>query len=172
MAYSIIAQIGTIKGESAGAGPNVALSAKKPFADQIDGLGWSWGISQQSSSLTGQGGGAGKAEVKNLTIKKYVDFATPTLLNQCNLGVAQVIEKDTGAILNVFKSSGTSPIPYLVIKLHGTVMITSVTSGEPLPGDMYGETVTLSFSSATVTYTIQKADNSAAAANEKEINVG
>ena len=36
-------------------------------------LAWSWGVSQSGTMHIGTGGGAGKANVQDLSITKYVD---------------------------------------------------------------------------------------------------
>jgi type VI secretion system secreted protein Hcp len=172
MPYSATIQIGTIKGESNGVGPNVAIGKPKPHAAEIDVVSWHWGMAQTSSVQTGGGGGTGQADVKDLTISKYVDCATPTLLQECHRGKAQKTGKgDVGAVLSVFKVSGEDAIPFLTITMRGTVMISSVHTGELLPVDRYGETVTLSFSKANMVYTVQGTANEPGASHEGEFNI-
>ena len=172
MAQSITIKIGTIVGESNGVGPDVALGKAKPHAGEIDVLSWHWGISQTASAQSGSGGGTGTADVKDLTITKYVDCASPTLLQECHRGKAQKTGKgDVGAVLSVFKVSGEDAIPFLTITMRGTVMISSVHTGELLPVDRYGETVTLSFSKANMVYTVQGTANEPGASHEGEFNI-
>ena len=172
MAQSITIKIGTIVGESNGVGPDVALGKAKPHAGEIDVLSWHWGIAQTASAQSGSGGGTGTADVKDLTITKYVDCASPTLLQECHRGKAQQTgDGDVGAVLSVFKVSGAEAIPFVVITLKGNVMISSVHSGEILPGDRYGETVTLSFSKALFQYTKQGAKNEPGATTQGEFNI-
>jgi type VI protein secretion system component Hcp len=66
------------------------------------------------------------------------------------------------AILTVTKVSGDDkPLEFFVLTLSGTVFISSVHTGDPLPNDMYSETVTLNFNKAHIQYTPQKADHTA-----------
>jgi type VI secretion system secreted protein Hcp len=172
MPYSATIKIGTIKGESNGVGPNVALGKAKPHAGEIDVLSWHWGMAQTTSVQDGSGGGTGTADVKDLTLQKYVDCATPTLLQECHRGKAQQTgDGDIGAVLSVFKVSGEDAIPFLTITLKGTVMISSVHTGELLPVDRYGETVTLSFAKATMVYTSQGTKNEPGKSHEGEFNI-
>jgi type VI secretion system secreted protein Hcp len=172
MAYSITIQVGKIEGESVGVGPATKLTGAKPHAGEIDVLSWNWGIVQTASAHSGSGGGTGTADVKDLTITKFVDKATPTLLSECFKGNAQAAkEKGVGAVLTVFKVTGDDALEFVVIKLMGTVLISSVNTGTPMPNDRYGETVTLNFSKATFEYKLQAADNTAGAPNLKEFNI-
>jgi type VI secretion system secreted protein Hcp len=156
MAFSICIKIGdknTIAGEFAGVGP----AAKKPHAGEIEVLAWNWGISQPASGHSGPGASTGAADVKDLAFTKYVDKATPNLLYYCFKGTA--FDK---AVLTVTKVSGDdAPLEFLVITLSGTVFISSVRTGDPLPNDRYGETVTLNFNKANIKYTPQKPDHTA-----------
>jgi type VI secretion system secreted protein Hcp len=154
MAFSITIQIGDIKGESAGVGPG---KDPKPHAGEIDVLSWNWGITQTASGHSGTGAGTGPADVKDLTFTKYVDKATPNLLAYCFKGKAF-----TKAVMTVTKVGGDDkPLEFIVMTLTGTVFISSVHTGDPLPNDRYSETVTLNFSKATFQYTPQKPDHTA-----------
>jgi type VI secretion system secreted protein Hcp len=145
MAFDICIKIGTIPGEYATEG----------HADEIEVLSWHWGLTQSSSAHHGKGGGAGSANVHDLTIKKYVDKASPTLVEQCFHGINQ-----TEAILCVRKAGDTSGMDFIKITMSGVVYITSVQTGEALPNDMYGETVTLNFSDVKFEYKVQQDDHS------------
>jgi type VI secretion system secreted protein Hcp len=147
MAISACIKIGTIPGES----------AIKGHLEEIDVLSWNWGLTQSASSHVGSGAGSGSADVKDLRITKYVDKATPNLLQSCFKGADQKT-----ATLTVIKVGGAAPVEFVKIKMEGTVFISSVTTGDPLPDlDRFTETVTLNFSKATFTYTTQKADQTA-----------
>ena len=52
----------------------------------IDILAWSWGMSQAGTFHGGGGGGAGKANFQDLSLTKYVDSASATLLLYCANG--------------------------------------------------------------------------------------
>ena len=68
MAVDMFLKLGDVKGESAAGG----------HTEEIDVLAWSWGMTQSGTTHMGSGGGAGKVDVHDLSITKYVDKATPT----------------------------------------------------------------------------------------------
>jgi hypothetical protein len=49
----------------------------------IDVLAWSWGMSQSGTFHVGGGSGAGKVNVQDISITKYVDKASPILMLFC-----------------------------------------------------------------------------------------
>jgi type VI secretion system secreted protein Hcp len=90
---------------------------------------WSWGVTQTSTGGHGGGGGEGRAELKDLTITKTVDKASPVLMQKCASGahLPQVT-------LTVDRPGGDSHL-FLEIKLTD-VIITAVSpsgSGDALP---------------------------------------
>ena len=155
MAFSICMKIKNIKGES----------VINDHTGEIDVLSWNWSLTQ---SATGQVGGAraGTADVKDLTFTKYVDNASPTLIQECFAG------SDQGeAVLTVIKGSGKSALEFVRITMSGTVIISSVKSGDPLPNDKYSETVTLNFSHVKFEYTPLNPDNSKGATATGEFTI-
>ena len=113
MAVDIVLSIKTIKGESA------------KVADGIDVLEWSWGLTQSASSHISTGAGSGSADVRDLTIKKWVDAASPNLIYSCFQG------NDIGETkLSVTKVGGKGgPIEMVKMTMYGTVFISSVNTG-------------------------------------------
>ena len=117
MAFSICMKINNITGES----------VISNHAGEIDVLSWNWGLTQ---SATGQVGGvrSGTADVNDLTFTKYVDNASPTLIQECFDG------SDQGeAVLTVIKGSGKDALEFVKITMSGTVIISSVKTGDPFP---------------------------------------
>jgi type VI secretion system secreted protein Hcp len=76
MATDMFIKIGDIKGES----------TDDAHKDEVDVLAWSWGMSQTGTTHGGAGGGAGKVNVQDITVTKYVDKATPNLMDACATG--------------------------------------------------------------------------------------
>jgi type VI protein secretion system component Hcp len=158
MAHTITLKVGTITGDSKGvADPKKKLSDAKIHVNEIDCLSWHWGITQTSKSSTG--GGMSTAEVHDLTITKCVDSATPNLFVACHTAAKQVVSGESyqgqpvGAILTLFKNVDGTPVEFLVIKLLGTVIVSSVQTGDAGENDMYTETVTFNFSKAVMVHT-------------------
>jgi type VI secretion system secreted protein Hcp len=156
MAVSIVIKIGKIQGES--------LVTK--HEKEIDVLEWSWGLTQSASAHVATGAGSGSADVRDLTIKKYVDSATPTLLQECFYG-----HDHKDATLTVLKAGGKTAIEMVKMTMSGTVFISSVNTGYPTPDDRYTETVTLNFAKVKFEYTGQNADQSKGATVAGEFDI-
>jgi len=124
--------------------------------NEIDLLAWSWGSSQSGTTHMGSGGGAGKANIQDLSITKYVDSASHLLLQRTFDG--EHIDKAT---LVVRKAGGT-PLEYIKIVMED-VMITSISTGGSGGEDRLTENVTLNFSKVELTYVPQKKDGSGGA---------
>jgi type VI secretion system secreted protein Hcp len=121
--------------------------------DEIDVLAYSWGMDQSGSMHVGGGGGSGKVNVQDVSLTKYVDKATPSLMRCCCDG-----EHFDEAVLSVRKS-GKNPIDYLKITMK-TVLVSSVNSGGSGGEDRLTENITLNFSKFECAYTPQKEDGS------------
>jgi type VI secretion system secreted protein Hcp len=160
MAYSICIKIGKdkwIKGDS-----SVSKHEK-----EIDVLEWSWGLTQSATSHIATGAGAGSADVRDLTIKKYLDSATPNLIQACFFG-----DDHAEAILTVIKSGGSKgPIEMVKMTMSGTVFLSSVNTGLPGPNDTYLDIVTLNFAKVKFEYTGQNADQSKGATVSGEFDI-
>lgn len=145
MAVDVFLKIDGVKGES----------ADSKHKDEIDVLAWDWGMSQSGTTHTGTGSGSGKVEVRDLTVTKYVDKATPNLMQNCCSG-----RHYKEALLTVRKAGGKSPVEYYKVKMQDLI-VTHIQSGGHGDQDRLTETVSLNFAKMTVEYTPQKADGSA-----------
>ena len=144
MAVDMFMKIGDIKGES----------TDKKHPDQIDVLAWSWGISNSGTTHQGGGGGAGKANVQDLSFTKYIDKSTPDLL------LATCNGKHYDSATLIVRKAGEKPLEYLKITMT-EVLITSVSQGGSGGEDRLTENVTLNFASVKLDYVEQKKDGSA-----------
>lgn len=140
MAVDAFLKLTDIKGES----------VAKDKADQIDVLAWSWGLSQSGTLHMGSGGGAGKVNVQDLSITKWVDSSSPNLIMACCTG-----QHFDEAVLT-FRKAGGSPLEYLVLTLT-EVMITAVSTGGSSGEDRFTENVTLNFAKFNLSYQPQDA---------------
>jgi type VI secretion system secreted protein Hcp len=154
MAFDMFLKVDTIPGES----------ADKAHANEIDVLSWQWGLTQSGSAHVGGGSGSGKVDVKDLTVTKYVDAASPALLKYCCTGAPL-----KSAVLTIRKAGGT-PLEYYVVTLTN-VIISSVTPGGASGQDRLSESITLNFGQFQVQYTPQKADGTGGAAKVVAWNV-
>jgi len=123
---------------------------------EIDILAWSWGATQSGTTHLGSGGGAGKANVDDLSFTHYVDSASHNLMQHCFNG--KHIEKVT---LVVRKAGGT-PLEYITIVMED-VIITSISTGGSGGEDRLTENVTMNFSKVNFTYKPQDAKGGAGA---------
>ena len=128
---------------------------------EIDLLAWSWGMSQSGTFHSGAGGGAGKANFQDISITKYVDKASATLM--AKIATGEHVKK---ARLTVRKA-GKTPLEYVIIEME-KVMITSYSTGGSGGEDRLTENVTLNFAKVNVKYVPQKEDGS----GEAEVEFG
>jgi len=144
MAVDMFLKIDGIKGES----------QDSKHKDEIDVLSWSWGMSQSGTSHMGGGGGAGKVNVQDLSITKYIDKATPNLMMYCCNG------KHIKEMKLTVRKAGENALEYLKITM--TVgLISSVSSGGSMGEDQLTENISLNFAKVKIEYTAQKPDGTA-----------
>lgn len=122
------------------------------FEKTIDILAWSWGLSQSGSFHTGGGGGAGKCNVQDISITKYVDRSSANLMQFCASG--KHFEKGR---LIVRKAGGETPLKFLEIRMKN-ILVSSVSTGGSGGEDRLTENVTLNFAKVELDYIPQKED--------------
>jgi type VI secretion system secreted protein Hcp len=135
VAIDAFLKLGDLEGES----------VVKGFEKQMDILAWSWGLSQSGTTHTGTGGGAGKVNVQDLSVTKWVDKSSPALVGACCKG-----DHFPKAVLTLRKAGG-SPLPYLSITLED-ILITSVSTSSSAGEERQSETVSLNFAKFTYSY--------------------
>ena len=145
MAVDMFLKINGVDGES----------KDKSHPMEIDVLAWSWGTSNSGSAHVGGGAGAGKVNVQDISVTKWVDSSSPSLINACCSG-----DHYDEANLVIRKAGGASPVEYLKIKLT-EVFITSVSTGGSGGEDRLTENVALNFSKFQLFYTPQDAKGAA-----------
>ncbi|MFT4066274.1 Hcp family type VI secretion system effector [Paraburkholderia sp.] len=115
---------------------------------EIQVSSWRWKISQQSSMMSGSGGGAGKATISDMEFVHQIDRASPNLMRYCLTG------RHIPRVVLAMRKAGGIPLDFLKITM-GDVVITGV---EPIVfGESYHEHVTLSFARVKNEYTVQGA---------------
>ena len=145
MAVDMFIKIDGIKGES----------KDSKHKGEIDVLAWSWGLSNSGTFHMGGGGGAGKANVQDLSFTHFVDTASPNLALACCNG-----KHFEEAVLTVRKA-GEKPLDYLMLTMND-IIITSVSPGGASGDELITENVTLNFAKYTLSY--QPQDNKGAKA--------
>ncbi|HTE46792.1 MAG TPA: type VI secretion system tube protein Hcp [Gemmatimonadaceae bacterium] len=141
MAVDMFFKLDAIKGEA----------LDKTHKDEINVLAWSWGASQTGSTHISAGGGAGKASFQDISFTKYIDSASPILLQ--NVANGKHIKEATLTV----RKAGEHPLEYLKIKLSD-ILVSSYSTGGSGGEDNLTENITLNFAKVDVTYTPQKAD--------------
>jgi type VI secretion system secreted protein Hcp len=146
-------QIDGIKGES----------QDDQHKDWIEVLSYSHKVTQPTSSTRSSvgGGTTGAAQHGDLYFTKFVDMATPKLLEAVSTG--KYFKK---SVLEFCRQSGGSKIKYLTITLEELV-ISSVVSEGPAKGEYEFpvETVGLNYGKIEWAYTVQKRPDGAGGGN-------
>jgi type VI secretion system secreted protein Hcp len=162
MGFDAFLKIDGIKGES----------QDHKHKGEIDVMTFRWGATQSGTFSAGGGGGAGKVSVKDFSILKKVDSASPLLFLNCANG-AHIKEVNF-----VVRKAGGDQLEYLKIKLtdvlisgveshgesahHVRDIATGRASGKETGGDEIPlEEITLNFSKVEVTYQPQGPDGKA-----------
>ena len=133
-------------------GPDVEGESKDSvYAGNIDIISWNWGMSQTGSFAMGGGGGVGKASFQDISITKYVDNSTPTLMQYITNGK----HFESGKI--VCRKAGGEKIEYMVIELS-KILVSSLSVGGSNGDEQLIETISLNFAEFKVIYTNQNND--------------
>jgi type VI secretion system secreted protein Hcp len=135
MAVDMFLKLGKLGGESRDA----------KHKGEIDVLAWSWGASNSGTAHTGGGAGAGKVNVQDLSVTKYVDIATPEIFLHCCNG------KHIDEATLIVRKAGGDPLEYITIVMTDC-MITSLSTGGSGGEDRLTENVTINFGAVKLTY--------------------
>jgi type VI secretion system secreted protein Hcp len=128
-------------------------SVDAAYKGSIDVLAWSWGMSQSGTTHAGPGAGAGKVNVQDISITKWVDKSSPKLQLFCCNG------KHIPTALLVVRKAGEKPLEYIKITMSD-IIISSVSTGGSGGEDRLTENVSLNFATVKFEYTPQKPDGS------------
>jgi type VI secretion system secreted protein Hcp len=123
-------------------------SQDKTHAKEIDILAWSWGASNSGTTHVGGGSGAGKVNVQDMSLTKYVDAASVKLFEHVCNG-AHIAT----ATLVVRKAGGT-PLEYMIIKMDD-ILVVSQSMGGSGGEDRLTENISLNFGSFEYQYVEQ-----------------
>jgi type VI secretion system secreted protein Hcp len=146
MSVDMFIKIGDIKGES------IDASHK----DEISVLAWSWGLSQSGSTHFSTGSGAGKVNVQDLSLTKWVDTSSTALMVAACKGTHIKEAKLT------VRKAGDKPLEYIKITLTD-VIVSSLQTGGSGGEDRLTENVVLNFGKFKVEYTAQTKEGGAGA---------
>lgn len=118
---------------------------------EIEVLSWNWGATQAGTHARGGGGGAGRVDMQDFTLTKYIDKASPKLILACAKG--DHVDK---AILTCRKAGGEQQ-EYLKVTFSG-LMVSSYQTGGSEGTESPTENVSLNFAKVEFEYREQKPD--------------
>ena len=147
MAMDMFLKISKVKGDAV---KGEARDADAKHKETIDILAWSWGMSNSGTAHIGGGAGAGKVNVQDLSVTKYIDSSSPSLMLYCCNG------KHLAEALLTVRKAGENPLEYVIIKMTD-VMVTAVSTGGSGGEDRLTENITLNFAKVEFTYVPQDA---------------
>ena len=135
-------------------------------AGEIDVNSWTWGMMQTGSAHQGQGTTAGRVEIIDLSIQKFMDKSSPNLVKHCCLG--KPIDK---AVLTV-QRAGEKKVKVLQLEMEHVTITSYQPSGAGEAGsEIPMENLGLKFKKFNFKYTPQKKDGTADAEIEQLWNV-
>jgi type VI secretion system secreted protein Hcp len=132
--------------------PGESVDAKYPGSIEVQSFGF--GVSNVGT-ISGGGGGAGKATFSDISFTKSLDKASPQLYLHCASG-----KHIRSATLYVRKAGGDKPLEYYVVKLTDLLVTSVQTSGSTGSG-VPMESFSLNYAKIEFIYTPQKPDGSA-----------
>ena len=139
MAVDMFLKLDGVKGES----------RDDKYKEEIDVLAWSWGSSQSGTMHMGGGGGAGKVNMQDLSLTKYIDKSSPNLFQKVCSG-----KHFKEATLICRKAGGDESIEYVIMTMS-EVLISSVSTGGSGGEDRLTENISLNFAKIKFKYTGQ-----------------
>lgn len=140
-----------LKIETAKSGPIKGEAQDRSHKDEIDVVGWSWGM-QASTPLSGAGTSA-KASLQEITVRKNVDSASTALMSAMRSN--DLIKK---AVLTVRKA-GSTPHEYLKVTIEkGRITALDVDTSDFSHSGQLTERLSLAFQRINVEYVPQGAD--------------
>jgi len=118
-------------------------------------------MSQSGTTHLGSGAGAGKVNVQDLSVTKFLDKSSPLILLKCASG-----EHVPKAILTVRKAGGEKAFEFFTLEVENLIF-SSVSLGGSGGEDKPTENITLNFSKVTWKYNEQLSDGSSGPDIEK-----
>ena len=116
-----------LKVEGAKQGPIKGESVDPRHTDEIEVVGWNWGM---DGNATAFGAAAARTTLQELVIRKHLDTACTGLMSA--LRSNEVLKK---VVLTVHKAGGAAPVPFLTVTVEKARIVSSrvgnVIDGEP-----------------------------------------
>lgn len=120
-------------------------SQDKTWKGKIDVLAWSWGVSNSGTTHMGSGSGAGRAVHQDISVTKWMDKASPILLQHAVNG------KHIASGQLVCRKAGGKQMEYIKLDFKD-IIITSLSVGGSGGEDRLTENVSINFGSYKYNY--------------------
>lgn len=139
MAVDMFLMLDGIKGES----------QDDKHKEEIDIEAFSWGMSQSGSGHRGTGSGTGKVDINDISITKFVDKSSPSIMLACANG--KHIPKGKITV----RKAGENPLDYFTVDFENILVSGYTTSGSEGGSERPSESIALNFSKVKVEYWTQ-----------------
>jgi type VI secretion system secreted protein Hcp len=139
MAVDMFLMLDGIKGES----------ADDKHKGEIDIEAFSWGMSQSGSGHRSTGLGTGKVDINDISITKFIDKSTPSIMLACANGKHIAKGKIT------LRKAGENPLDYLTVDMENILISNYQTSGSEGGNERPAENISLNFGKVKVEYWTQ-----------------
>lgn len=136
-----------LKVEGTKQGPIKGESQDAKHTDEIEVVGWSWGM---DGNATAFGSTTARTTMQELIVRKRVDSASTGLMSA--LRSNEIIKKAT---LSVHKAGGMAPIPYLTITIEKARILSHRLRNETDGAPELVEEIRLAFFKVQVEYRAQ-----------------
>jgi type VI secretion system secreted protein Hcp len=155
-----------LKVEGAAQGPTKGESRDTNHTDEIEVIGWSWGL---DGNATAFGSAAARTTMQELIVRKRVDSASTGLMSA--LRSNEVIKKAT---LSVHKAGGAASIAYLTITVEKARILSHRLRNETDGAPEQVEEFRIAFFKVKVEYRAQDLASAAKGVNtfENEVQAG
>jgi type VI secretion system secreted protein Hcp len=126
-------------------------SQDKAHSKEIDVLSFSFGATNSGTAHLGSGAGAGKVNVQDLSVTKYVDKASPNIMLACMQG------KHIDECVLTVRKAGENPLEHTVITMNECLVTSHAITGHDA-SDRLQESVSINFGKIKFAYKPQKSD--------------
>jgi type VI secretion system secreted protein Hcp len=135
-------------------GPIAGEAQDSKHKNEIEVLGWSWGM-QGKQALGGGSAATGRATIRELKVLKRLDKSSTALMSALR-GNESIKAKLT------LRKTGKGQLEYLTIEIEdGRVLSLDIQAGDASNGGALSEVISLTFNTITVSYTPQGPDGQA-----------
>jgi type VI secretion system secreted protein Hcp len=152
-----------LKIEGTRQGPIKGESTDTAHVDEIEVVGWNWGMDVSAASF---GGAQARTTLQELVVRKRVDRASTALMSA--LRANEPLKKVT---LSVRKAGGTSPVDYLKITIEKARVMSHTIGSLADDSPEVQEELRIAFFKVNVQYQVQTATGGSGGATTFETEI-